>query len=243
MGLELRFSVTVQKRSLLNAVSNGRLGSTTTDRISRESVTTDPPGPFYDTDLDLNCVTELTTKATSTLRMSATNRTLMSLKSGGRDGSIVARLLCVSAHSTQIERPFHGKASRHSTRSRAEIPQQGERCGRGCSPSAAAKSARHRHSMRRTRGSAMASMRFAHPCAWYRAERPVGRFRFMDALLKVAEIANPPLRALDIIASSFREVGIRCRKIEFLILHNETYQHISSVKARYKCRVLPSIFP
>lgn len=36
-----------------------------------------------------------------------------------------------SAYSTQIEQQYHGKASRHSTRTRAEIPQQSERCGRG----------------------------------------------------------------------------------------------------------------
>ena len=35
------------------------------------------------------------------------------------------------AYSTQIEQPYHGKASRHSTRTRAEIPQQSKRCGRG----------------------------------------------------------------------------------------------------------------
>ncbi|MEX3953452.1 IS5 family transposase [Paraburkholderia sp. EG287A] len=36
-----------------------------------------------------------------------------------------------TAYSAQIEQPFHGKASGHSTRSRAAIPLQSERCGRG----------------------------------------------------------------------------------------------------------------
>ncbi|MGF6935102.1 phosphate uptake regulator [Paraburkholderia sp. UCT70] len=37
----------------------------------------------------------------------------------------------IAAYSTQIERPFCGKASKHSTRNRAGIPQQSERCGHG----------------------------------------------------------------------------------------------------------------
>ncbi|MBP0596325.1 hypothetical protein J8I87_43485, partial [Paraburkholderia sp. LEh10] len=39
-------------------------------------------------------------------------------------------VVVTGAYSTQIEQPFHGKASRHSTRSRTDIPQQSERCGR-----------------------------------------------------------------------------------------------------------------
>jgi hypothetical protein len=41
------------------------------------------------------------------------------------------QLRTLHAYSTQIEQQYHGKASRHSTRTRAEIPQQSERCGRG----------------------------------------------------------------------------------------------------------------
>jgi hypothetical protein len=44
---------------------------------------------------------------------------------------IKSGLVIEIAYSTQIEQPFHGKASRHSTRSRAAIPQRSERCGRG----------------------------------------------------------------------------------------------------------------
>ncbi|MGF6933621.1 hypothetical protein OKW41_002760 [Paraburkholderia sp. UCT70] len=55
----------------------------------------------------------------------------VSLDWRGGFGSVFGDGAHLSAYSTQIERPFCGKASKHSTRNRAGIPQQSERCGHG----------------------------------------------------------------------------------------------------------------